>query len=145
MTRVDREVFNRFMREALDALNEVKSIVSMDVDEFLADRRARYSLRYCIVVMVEALADLSVTILEKDFNDAAESYREAFFKLASHRVISLDTCNSMAKLASLRNQVVHRYWAIDDLRIYREAREGGIEAVERFIKEVEEYVEAKGS
>jgi len=61
VTGVDGDVFNRFVREALDALNEVKSIVSMGVDEFLADRRARYSLRYCIVVMVEALADLSVT------------------------------------------------------------------------------------
>ncbi|MEM4679790.1 MAG: HepT-like ribonuclease domain-containing protein [Thermofilaceae archaeon] len=143
MTRVDREVFNRLVREAVDALNEVKSIISMSVDEFLADRRARFSLRYCIVVVVEALADLSVTILEKDFNDAAESYREAFLKLASRKVVSLDTCNSMAKLASLRNQVVHRYWAIDDLRIYREAKEGGVEAVERFIKEVEEYVKAE--
>ncbi|MEM4455096.1 MAG: HepT-like ribonuclease domain-containing protein [Thermofilaceae archaeon] len=100
-------------------------------------------MRYCIVVVVEALADLSVTILEKDFNDAAESYREAFFKLASRKVVSLDTCNSMAKLASLRKQVVHRYWAVDDLRIYREAKEGGVEAVERFIKEVEEYVKAE--
>lgn len=92
----------------------------MDINEFSTDRRARYSLRYSIVVIVEALADISVTILEKDFNDAAESYREAFLKLVDHKVISLDTFNSIAKLVSLRSQIVHRYWTIDDLRIHRE-------------------------
>ncbi|MEM4679794.1 MAG: hypothetical protein QXL98_02520 [Thermofilaceae archaeon] len=45
----------------------------------------------------------------------------------------------------MRKQVVYRYWVIYDLRICHEAKEGGREAVERFIKEVEEYVEAKGS
>lgn len=143
MTHIDKESFNRLINEANDALDEVKSIVSMDINEFSTDRRARYSLRYSIVMIVEALVDLSVTILEKDFNDIAESYREAFLKLVDHGVISSDTSSSMAKLASLRNQIVHRYWTIDDLRIYREAKENGIGAIQRFIKEVKTYVETK--
>lgn len=49
----------------------------------------------------------------------------------------------MAKLASLRNLIVHRYWTIDDLRIYKEAKQNGLEAVERFVKEATNYVEAK--
>ncbi|MBO3839755.1 MAG: DUF86 domain-containing protein [Thermoproteota archaeon] len=143
MTHIDKESFNRLINETRDALDEVRSIVSMDINEFSTDRRARYSLRYSIVVIVEALADLSVIILEKDFNEAAESYREAFLKLVDHKVISLDTFNSIAKLVSLRNQIVHRYWTIDDLRIHREAKENGMEAIKHFIKEVEKYVETK--
>jgi uncharacterized protein YutE (UPF0331/DUF86 family) len=50
--------------------------------------RARYSLRYSVVVVFEALADLSVAILEKDFSEDVESYREAFLKLTNHGVIS---------------------------------------------------------
>ncbi|MEM3414415.1 MAG: HepT-like ribonuclease domain-containing protein [Thermoproteota archaeon] len=143
MTRIEKESFNKLINEATDALDEIKSIVSMDINEFSADRRARYSLRYSIVVIVEALADLSVTILEKDFNDAAESYREAFLKLVNHKVTSLNTFNSIAKLVSLRNQIAYRYWTIDDLRIHREAKENGVEAIKHFIKEVERYVETK--
>lgn len=96
-----------------------------------------------MIVIVEALADFSVTILEKDFNDTAESYREAFLKLVKHKVISSDTSNRMAKLASLRNQIVYRYWTIDHLRIFREAKENGVKPVEHFIKEVEKYVKTK--
>lgn len=86
---------------------------------------------------------LSVSILEKDFNEDVESYREVFLKLASHGVISFETSQKMAKLASLRNLIVYRYWTIDDLRIYKEAKQNGLEAVERFVKEVTNYVEAK--
>lgn len=43
------------------------------------------------MVIVEALANLSVSILEKDFNEDVESYREVFLKLASHGVISFET------------------------------------------------------
>jgi uncharacterized protein YutE (UPF0331/DUF86 family) len=49
----------------------------------------------------------------------------------------------MAKLASLRNQIVHRYWTIDDLRIYKEAKENGLGTIESFIKEMTDYVETK--
>lgn len=143
MTWVDKQNFNRLVSEVVDALDEVKSIVSMDIGKFSVDRRARYSLRYSLIVIVEALADLSVSILEKDFNEDVESYREAFLKLASHGVISFNTSQNMVKLASLRKQIVHRYWTIDDLRIYKEAKENGLEAVERFTKELTKYVEAK--
>jgi len=36
--------------------------------------------------------------------------------------------------------IVHRYWRIDDTRIYREARGGGIDVIRRFIAEVQKYV-----
>jgi len=36
--------------------------------------------------------------------------------------------------------IVHRYWSIDDVRIYREAKNNGVRVIEKFIKEVEKYV-----
>lgn len=45
----------------------------------------------------------------------------------------------MASLASLRNMVVHRYWEVDDIRIYREAKRRGIKILENFVKEMRKY------
>ncbi len=42
-------------------------------------------------------------------------------------------------LVSLKNLVIHRYWSIDDLRIYRESS-NGIEFVEKYVSEVLDYV-----
>jgi len=36
--------------------------------------------------------------------------------------------------------IVHRYWSIDDARIYREAKNSGISIIKELIKEVEDYV-----
>jgi len=36
--------------------------------------------------------------------------------------------------------IIHRYWEIDDERIYQEAKENGINTIRNFIKEVDDYV-----
>ncbi len=50
----------------------------------------------------------------------------------------------MVKLVGLRNIIVHRYWVVDDLKIYKSAKNSGIGNIEKFIEEVSRYVEATG-
>ena len=143
MTKIDKNVFQKLIREVAEAIEEVREIISLDVDTFLNDRRARFSLRYSIVLIVESLADIAVAILEKDFNEVVESYRDAITKLRDKRVLGSRVAESIARLVSLRNLIVHRYWAVDDLKIYESAKSSGIENIERFIEEVSRYVEVK--
>ena len=126
-----------------EAIEEVREIVSLDVDSFLNDRRSRFSLRYSVVLIIEYLADIAVAILEKDFNEVVESYRDAIMKLRDKRVLGSRVAESIARLVSLRNLIVHRYWAVDDLKIYESAKSSGVENIERFIEEVSRYVEVK--
>lgn len=142
MTNVDIEYAHKLLREAEDALEEITEVTKMEQNEFFENRHARYSLRYLIILVVEILADLATAVLEKDFKVSAESYRDAFLKLAEKNVVKYDLASEMAKLASLRNLLIHRYWDIDDIRIYREAKRNGIMSIRRFIEEMRRYVEA---
>ena len=91
--------------------------------------------------MVESSAALGLHILREDFGvERVESYSQVFDKLVENRVISAAVGEKMKRLVRLGNLVVHRYWEVDDARVYREAREGGIEVVKRFIEEVRGYV-----
>ncbi len=65
---------------------------------------------------------------------------QVFRKLLERGVLSRDVGEGMIKLVRLRNLIVHRYWEVDDTRMYREIREEGIRLVRRFIGEVERYV-----
>ncbi len=143
MTKIDKNVFQKLVREVAEAIEEVREIVSLDVDSFLNDRRSRFSLRYSVVLIVEYLADIAVAILEKDFNEVVESYRDAIMKLRDKRVLGSRVAEFIARLVSLRNLIVHRYWAVDDLKIYESAKSNGVENIERFIEEVSRYVEVK--
>ncbi|MCL7397201.1 MAG: DUF86 domain-containing protein [Thaumarchaeota archaeon] len=126
-----------------EAIEEVGGIISLDVESFLKDRRARFSLRYSIVLIVESLADIAVAILEKDFNEIVESHRDAIMKLRDKGLLGRRVAESIARLVSLRNLIVHRYRVVDDLKIYESAKNSGVESIERFIEEVSRYVEVK--
>jgi uncharacterized protein YutE (UPF0331/DUF86 family) len=126
-----------------EAIEEVGGIISLDVESFPKDRRARFSLRYSIVLIIESLADIAVAILEKDFNEIVESHRDAIMKLRDKGLLGRRVAESIARLVSLRNLIVHRYRVVDDLKIYESAKNSGVESIERFIEEVSRYVEVK--
>jgi len=143
LTKIDKDVLEKLTREVAEAIEEVGGIISLDVESFLKDRRARFSLRYSIVLIVESLADIAVAILEKDFNEIVESYRDAIMKLRDKGLMGSRVAESIARLVSLRNLIVHRYRVVDDLKIYESAKNSGVENIERFIEEVSRYVEVK--
>ena len=98
LTKIDRGIVEKLVREAREAIDEVRSLASMSLNDFIRSRIARFSLRYSIVMVVEALTDLAVAILEKDFNERVETYREIFVKLAEKGVISADIARSLTRL-----------------------------------------------
>jgi len=143
VTKIDKRTARRLLSEAREALEELKELVSRGREQVLRDRTLIFSMRYSVILMVEALADLSFAILEKDFGECPEGYRDAFARLAKRGVVKPSLAEGMRRLASLRNLIVHRYWAVNDERIYEEAVGGGIGIVEEFVAEVSNYVEAK--
>ncbi|ABN70652.1 protein of unknown function DUF86 [Staphylothermus marinus F1] len=97
-------------------------------------------MRYSIVLIIESSADLGLYLLRKCFGEEARTYRDVFEKLLRNNVISSETAKGMKSLAFLRNMVVHRYWNVDDEKIYLEAKSNGIQIIEKFIEEVRSHV-----
>ncbi len=140
MPKIDLDYYKRITRDIVDGLEEIEDTVKLSIDEFIHNKSKRYAMRYAVILVVEAAADLGVAILRQYFDEEPESYREVFLKLAEKGVIKYATARGMALLASLRNMIVHRYWRIDDARIYVEAKNNGIETIKNFLKEVNDYV-----
>ena len=140
MVKIDHEYVKKLINEITEGLDEIKNIITLSIDDFIQNRSMRFSMRYSIVLIVEAAADLGLIILRSYFNEKAENYREIFLKLTEKGVLSYNIAERMSALTSLRNMIVHRYWSIDDVRIYREAKNNGVRVIEKFIKEVEKYV-----
>jgi len=136
---VDRERIARLLEDVRRSLGVVESIVSLDPGEFLADVRNRYTLRLGVVEIVEAATSIGLHILRERFNESAEGYVQVFRKLLERGVLSRDVGEGMIKLVRLRNLIVHRYWEVDDARVYREVKGEGIGLVRRFLEEVERY------
>jgi len=137
---MDSELLRKLISEAYKDLNMAKRIVSMNTDEFLSDFRNILSLRHLIVQLAEILCDICLQIVIEDFKQKPETYIECIDILKLKHVISEDTARVMKELIRLRNRVIHRYWTVDDLRLYSETRNIGLRAYKKFLEEVEEYV-----
>ncbi len=56
-------------------------------------------------------------------------------------MLSYSTASELARLASLRNMLVHRHWRVDDERVYRETSKG-LGVAQRALEELERLSEA---
>ncbi|MEA2055152.1 MAG: DUF86 domain-containing protein [Candidatus Thermoplasmatota archaeon] len=118
-------------KEIHEVINEIKRIVSKPFDDLSIDER--YAIRYQIVVLAEALGSICLHIAIEDFSYEPSSYAECFKFLEDKGLINSE---ELIKIARLRNLVVHRYWNIDDLKIY--------ESIKKDFKCVEELLKIIG-
>jgi len=137
---VDEDFVKRRIDEMNEALVYMEEILRENESSFARDYKSRFTLRHLILIIIESAASIAMHILAEDFDEKVESYGEAFEKLSYHGVISSEIAYEMISLARLRNLIVHRYWLVNDIRIYRESKESGISVIKEFIKEVKDYV-----
>ncbi len=136
-----KERVRRLLADIEKSLSVAKRVVELGEEEFLSDIRNAYTLRLAIVEILEASVSLGLQILKEE---EVEGYRQVFGGLLRRGVISPDVYKEMVRLVGLRNLIVHRYWEVDDLRVYREARGSGLKVIERFVEEVGKYAARAG-
>lgn len=125
----------REINEALTGLRELlgKGFETLSVHE-------RMSMRYLVIQLVEAAASVSLHVLSRHFDERAEGYADCFRRLGELKVIPLGLAERLSMAARLRNLLVHRYWEIDDLRVYSSVGTG-IDDFVAFRTEVRSYIE----
>ena len=136
---VDRERAERVLWELRRTLRFMERMLERPVDEFVNDDEAVYALRYAVVEFVEAAAQVGL-LLARRAGARPGSYGEVFDVLGDLGVISRDLAVAMRRFVSLRNLLVHRYWEVDDRRMFIELKEGGVSALKKFIEAVERHV-----
>jgi len=131
------------LSEIEEALGLLDELFSRPREEFLSSWRDRFAARYLLMELVEACSSLGVHLLEALRNRVPSSYAQVFNMMAEEGLISWRVAEGMRKLAGLRNLLVHRYWEVDDGRIYDEARAGGLELIREFMREVRAYLASR--
>lgn len=119
--------------EARGAINDALRIASRRFEE-LGDEEI-WALRYQLIVLVEALASMCIKFARATWGRVFTSYRECLREV--DRRLGTGCGEALAALVGLRNLLVHRYFAVDDRKVY-DAVKGDFRCVLEFIKKVEE-------
>jgi len=132
---VDSERLSRALRDLERSVKFIEQILNRPLDEFLNDDEAVYALRYAVIEAVEAAVKIGLILL-RETGARPSSFGEVFQMLGERGIIPRDLAAAMRRFAGLRNLLVHRYWEVDDARLYRELKEEGLETLRRFLRHV---------
>ena len=96
----------------------------------------KYAIRYQIIVLAEALGSVCLHIAKKDLGQEPLSYVDCF-RLMDEENICSNCAKDLSPIIRLRNLVTHRYWVIDDKRVY-DSIKGDFRGVDKFLESVED-------
>ena len=127
---VDADLLMHRVSDAREAMAELARLATKRVEDMSRDER--YSMRYNVIVLVEALASIAVHLSVEWLGHTPRSYSEAIMLVAE--ALGVECVEDLVALVRLRNLLVHRYWVIDDSRI--------VDSVRRDFRCVEEFINA---
>ena len=105
----------------------------------------RFSIRYCIIVIAESLSIILMYLaryLLRRFRktEAIETPIHAGKILRDFKILSQEDVDEIRRFIALRNIVVHRYWEIDDYKIYMNVKKN-FRKLKELLNKVLTYVE----
>ena len=136
---INIEKIKTLEKDLLNTVSEIKSIITMNEEVFVKEPKEIYALRYLLIEAVEAMANICNHILTRVTSQVPKGYPDCFEKLSEAGIITKEFGEKLRKVASLRNILIHKYWEIDDQKIFRSAKEN-IEDFEQYLREINKFI-----
>jgi uncharacterized protein YutE (UPF0331/DUF86 family) len=136
---INIEKIKTLEKNILNSVSEIRSLIAKEEEIFIKERRDVYSLRYLLIEAVEAMANICNHILARMTGQVPKGYPDCFEKLSEAKIITSELGEKLRKAASLRNIIIHKYWEIDDRKVFKSAREN-IGDFEEFLRQINGFI-----
>jgi len=136
---INIEKIKTLEKDLLDTVSEIKSITAVEEEVFVKNQKDIYSLRYLLIAAVEAMANICNHILTRVTGQMPKGYPDCFEKLSDAKIITKDLSDMLKKAASLRNIIIHKYWEVDDRKVFKSVKEN-ISDFEEFLRQINEFM-----
>jgi len=115
---VDRDRLLKAKMDLLRVSDQIDLLFGSGIKDYHSDPRNALSLKYLLIEAVEAIADICQHLLAKAKGIVCEGYVDCIVKAGETGIIAVSLAQRLRKLADLRNILIHRYWVVDDKKIY---------------------------
>jgi len=117
---IDRDRIAKAKAELLGVHGQIRDLIAAGKGVYLAEKKAPPALKYLLISAVEAIADTCQHLLAKTKGIACEGYVDCIVKAGEAGIIDPPLAGRLRRLADLRNNLIHRYWIIEDDRLFDE-------------------------
>ncbi len=135
---VNKELLEARFREINDASQMLRELLMKGFHSL--SFHEKLSMRYLIIQAVEASSSICLHILYGVYDERAEGFPQCFDRLGQKGIIPSHLASELASSARLRNLLVHRYWEIDDEKVFKSLEEN-LEDFEKFISHIRWFME----
>ena len=135
--RINKEYVLSVVAEARDSISFVKKVSQKPFDS-LSDAE-KYAIRYHLIIIAEALASIALHICRNMLSQRPETPSHAVRLIADNNIIPGEVAENILRFLRMRNLLVHRYWTVDDRKIYENIK-SNFNSIENFLEVVLEIV-----
>lgn len=119
---VDRNVLMSRVARIRESVARLVRLAALSEREFRADSDACALAERHLQVAIQAVIDIGNHVVADLELGAPSEYREVFGLLAQHKLIPRTLATRLAKMAGLRNLLVHDYLRVDPSLVHRMLR-----------------------
>jgi uncharacterized protein YutE (UPF0331/DUF86 family) len=140
---INIEKIKTLEKDLLDTVSELKSITAIEEEVFIQQKKDIFSLRYLLIEAVETMANICNHILTRITGQVPKGYPDCFEKLSDAGIITNESALKLKKIAGLRNIIIHKYWQIDDRKVFKSTKEN-IGDFEEFLRQINDFINKMG-
>lgn len=136
---LDIKKLKRQIEEIEGSIAEIRKYVKVSEDDFWKDRRNVLAVEQLLLRIIEACGSICLHIIAKKLRKGADNIAQCFDILYENKLIKPELSKKLIKMARFRNILIHRYWEIDEKKIYEYAK-NNLRDVEDFISFIKQYL-----
>ena len=119
---IDTEKLKSRVLTIRENVAKIEQYAKLTDEEFWADERNLYSIKYLMLESIEAAASLCSHLVAHYGGQSPSSFPECFETLGRLGIVSDELSDKLIAMARFRNLLVHRYWEVDNQRVLEIAR-----------------------
>jgi uncharacterized protein YutE (UPF0331/DUF86 family) len=110
---VDKTLLLRKLAEVEEYLNQIKEYASTGAEQYSKEWRIQRIVERTLQMMIESCADIAGHIISDRGYRIPTSYADTFRVLYEKDILTKDLYETMEKMSTFRNIIVHHYDRID--------------------------------
>lgn len=139
---IDKNLIKEKIRNIQEYLNEIKPILSLEIEEILASIEKIRALERNFQLIVDEALDINIHFIQELNLQSSDDFQSTFIILGEHRILPYQFVLKIAPTVGLRNRLVHRYETIDR-RLFIKSFKNNYPDFEEYIRLIEEYLDKK--
>jgi uncharacterized protein YutE (UPF0331/DUF86 family) len=138
--KIDTEKIQTYLLEIKARHYEIEELLSTKSDiEILKEPWVLKGVKYTLIEIAEAMANILQHILAKDMGQPVTGYVETLALARETKILPEALSKKMRPFFDFRNALIHRYWFISDEKLLALVRENKNDFLS-FIDAVEKYI-----